>query len=356
MEGTAKKKNKNMVSGSIGRLVKRTGQDTLLTNALRDGAQFAWVPNGDTCAFCLTLASRGWQKMSKKALKNGHAEHIHSNCDCTYAVRFDNRTQIPGYDPDAYKQMYDSAEGRSPTEKVNSIRRIKYQENKDRINAQKRAAYMERKTFDSVTNNDIIISMNRARNINTIDDLRRVSSSKVIDMTSYGEIQNHFKAEFDITVSGFPKNSLFEIQSTLSGFDDMLNEFPEIQEQIHTIQYVGNLGVMGEWNSNGLVRIGKKGLKDYGTGVHESSHALDYVRSKPANKYSEMVVEEARANLKLRKNSKEYRNYCVRITGDINDSLKPEELFAYAIETAKGGVDNKLATEMYKITKGEKSI
>ena len=46
----------------------------MLKNALRDGAEFAWVPNGDTCAFCMTLASRGWQRASKRAIKNGHAE------------------------------------------------------------------------------------------------------------------------------------------------------------------------------------------------------------------------------------------------------------------------------------------
>lgn len=28
----------------------------MLKNALRDGAEFAWVSNGDTCAFCMTLA------------------------------------------------------------------------------------------------------------------------------------------------------------------------------------------------------------------------------------------------------------------------------------------------------------
>ena len=44
----------------VSRLVKRAGADTTLKNALRDGAEFAWVPQGDTCAFCLTLASRGW--------------------------------------------------------------------------------------------------------------------------------------------------------------------------------------------------------------------------------------------------------------------------------------------------------
>lgn len=141
--GTSKNGNKQAIANSIGRLVKRTGQDTFLNNALRDGAQFAWIPNGDTCAFCLTLASRGWQKISKRALKNGHAEHIHANCDCTYAVRFDNKTQVPGYDPEVYRQMYDSAEGSSPNEKINALRRAIDDRNREKINARKRKNYAE---------------------------------------------------------------------------------------------------------------------------------------------------------------------------------------------------------------------
>lgn len=138
--------NTSEISSAASRLVKRTGADTTLWNVKRDGAQFAWVPAGDTCPFCLALASNGWQYMSKEAIKGGHAEHIHANCDCTYAVRFDNDTKVPGYDPKKYKEMYDSAEGNTPEDKINSLRRMKYEENKDKINAQKRAAYSEKKT------------------------------------------------------------------------------------------------------------------------------------------------------------------------------------------------------------------
>lgn len=118
----------NTVPSTVGRLVKQTAADTTLKNALRDGAQFAWIPSGDTCAFCLTLASRGWQYMSKKALKNGHAEHIHANCDCEYAISFDRNPKVEGYDPNYYKQIYDDAKGDSPTQKINYMRRAQYAE------------------------------------------------------------------------------------------------------------------------------------------------------------------------------------------------------------------------------------
>lgn len=137
----------------VNRLVKRTGADTMLKNAERDGAEFAWIPSGDTCAFCIALASRGWQHISKKALKNGHAEHIHANCNCNYTVRFDGRSSVVGYDPDEYLEIYENAEGSTPDEKINSIRAKYRAENKDKINAQKRAAYAEAslRTKDSGT-------------------------------------------------------------------------------------------------------------------------------------------------------------------------------------------------------------
>lgn len=124
------------IQQGVSRLVKRAGADTTLKNALRDGAEWAWVPQGDTCAFCLTLASRGWQKASQAAIKGGHAEHIHANCDCEYAIRFDGRSTVAGYDPDKYLRQY-----RAAGSDVNALRRVEYAKNKERINAQKRAAY-----------------------------------------------------------------------------------------------------------------------------------------------------------------------------------------------------------------------
>lgn len=118
--------NLDEIANAAARWVKMAGADTTLHNAIRDGAQFAWVPSGETCAFCITLASRGWQYASKKTIKGGHAEHIHSNCDCQYAVRYDERTTIAGYNPDEYLSMYRHADGRTPAEKINAMRREAY--------------------------------------------------------------------------------------------------------------------------------------------------------------------------------------------------------------------------------------
>lgn len=136
----ATKQSPPLLQSGVSRLVKRAGADTTLKNAIRDGAEWAWVPHGDTCPFCITLASRGWQKASKKALKGDHAEHIHANCDCEYAIRFDSRTTVAGYDPDKYLEQYYDHGG-----DINAMRRAQYAKNKNAINAQKRAAYATRR-------------------------------------------------------------------------------------------------------------------------------------------------------------------------------------------------------------------
>lgn len=148
--GAAKTNNVEVVAGAVGRLVKLCGVDTTMQNALRDGAEWAWIPTGETCAFCIALASNGWQPASRAAIKNGHAEHVHANCDCTYAIRFDGKSEVEGYnDGAAFKQMYygadldhwntpdgkppagvDLSKQSLPEKRINAMRRQFYSQNK----------------------------------------------------------------------------------------------------------------------------------------------------------------------------------------------------------------------------------
>lgn len=161
----ATKASQPQMQQGISRLVKRAGADTTLKNALRDGAEFAWIPQGDTCAFCLTLASRGWQKASQAAIKGGHAEHIHANCDCEYAIRFDGASTVAGYDPEKYLKQY-----RDAGSDVNALRRVNYARNRERINAQKRAAYAARKAaFTSTQNRAILGSIDSDGSVKKIE-------------------------------------------------------------------------------------------------------------------------------------------------------------------------------------------
>jgi len=174
--------NVDELAGAVTRWVKKAGCDTTLQNAVRDshsndlystgrkkygkkkntGAQFAWVPMGDTCAFCLALAANGWQYQTSGAAAE-HAEHIHSNCDCTYAVRFNENSGIEGYDPDAITEQInadlkeqgmvadvdDYYHGAFNSDVLNAIRRQNYAENKEEINEQKRSAYEKRQELNS---------------------------------------------------------------------------------------------------------------------------------------------------------------------------------------------------------------
>ena len=137
------KQGPEIVPSAVGRLVKTAGVDTTINNAIRDRAYYAWVPRGDTCAFCIMLASRGWQPASPADL-DGHAKHIHANCDCTYVVRFGDNLMVEGYDPQEYLSMYNNADGTRWQDKLNSMRREFYAENSEKINAQKRSAYAKR--------------------------------------------------------------------------------------------------------------------------------------------------------------------------------------------------------------------
>lgn len=156
MVNATKNQNPANLPNGVSRLVKRAGADTTMKNAVRDGAEWAWVPHGDTCPFCITLASNGWQKASSKVLKGGHADHIHANCDCEFAIRFDHNTTVAGYDPDKYLAQYNAAGG-----DINKMRRVNYAANKERINAQKRAAYAARKGYTNQAASAILDTSNK---------------------------------------------------------------------------------------------------------------------------------------------------------------------------------------------------
>ena len=146
----------------------------MLQNAKRDGAYFAWVAHGDTCAYCLALAGLGWQKAGDLTLKGGHAEHIHANCDCTYAIDFKGDLEIAGYDYNEIQRMIldmtddeytaedlirmsgHSAKGHDH-DALNILRRKFYADNKEVINAQKRSAYAKRMERESSAAEEINI-------------------------------------------------------------------------------------------------------------------------------------------------------------------------------------------------------
>lgn len=121
---------------SVGLLVKDSGQKTTIENAKRDNAEIAFINDGDACAFCVMLASKGWRKASTYELdSDGEPAHLHANCGCTYGVRFNPKLDYSGYKPEQYQKMYYGAdlEGEEPTAKnrLNALRRELNRRNTD---------------------------------------------------------------------------------------------------------------------------------------------------------------------------------------------------------------------------------
>ena len=143
MVHATKDQNPENLPSGVSRMVKRAGADTTLHNAVRDGAQWAWVPNGDTCPFCITLASRGWQT----------------------------------------KQYRDAGSD------VNAMRRIDYAARRDAINAQKRAAYAARKNFS------VYSSLNMEPKPVTMQSISNVKSfnCETLDGAKQQQLQNAHK-------------------------------------------------------------------------------------------------------------------------------------------------------------------
>lgn len=138
---------KSMSSAALSGHVKRAGVETMRTNAVRDRAMWAWVCIGDSCAFCRTLGSNGWQQASKAVLAGRHAEHIHDNCDCQFVVKRPGETlDIEGYDPDALRREYEYAGGKTSKDVINAMRRADYTPEKAaERNARRRELYAAEK-------------------------------------------------------------------------------------------------------------------------------------------------------------------------------------------------------------------
>lgn len=257
-----------VLAQGVGRLVKRAGADTMLQNAYRDrpkgkgskrrhsGAEVAWIPYGDTCPFCLTLASKGWQNQTEWGANN-HAEHIHANCDCTYAVRFNNNFSVEGYDPDEYKKMYDDAEGSTPNEKINSMRRMQYQDpaTRAKINAQKRAAYAERKikeaaeSFTNAVSRGIISSTGSALKMDlqmfAEKDIKNQSSVSlergIRNLTKQIESHQDFINDPGKHVSGWNEKSEREKQGLIKHWNKEIRNFNEsIQNRVDELKRRGD--------------------------------------------------------------------------------------------------------------------
>lgn len=102
------------LSNQIQESIRRTGTANLWRDYERGLTPGKWarVPVGETCAWCMTLASQGaWYLTEKSALTSKHGGNYHSHCNCV-AVYFADPEAIGGYSKklSEYKQMYYDAD------------------------------------------------------------------------------------------------------------------------------------------------------------------------------------------------------------------------------------------------------
>lgn len=104
---------KGMTDQLLGRLdyeVKKAAGETVMGNTERDkrDVRYARVPGGgETCDFCIMLASRGF--VYKSAASAGELNHYHAHCRCRIVPGFEGAT-VEGYDPDFYAGLYGDPE------------------------------------------------------------------------------------------------------------------------------------------------------------------------------------------------------------------------------------------------------
>lgn len=280
-------KNADVIGAEVGKSVKKVSLETIKNNALRDGAEFAWVPSGDTCAFCIMLASNGWRRASKKAIRGGHKEHVHSNCDCTYAVRFDQNTEVEGYDPEYYLDIYDNAEGYSWQDKVNSIRRDYYARNKDAINIQKRAAYAERNIHAIKRNTNTTWNGKPHNNSKTdIESLKQTALDKGIildpSFTSFdGDIGlvNDFIEKIRESIAGkaFIRSKDIRLKVSYTMNDDVYSETNKSTITINGFAYRDRGILEKDYEVKRKERWFTKESSYMDIPTHEAGHALVYL-------------------------------------------------------------------------------
>lgn len=138
------------LANEINESIRTTGTANLWRDYERGLTPGKWarVPVGDTCAWCLMLASQGAWYVSEKTALGESSGHYHDGCNCI-AVYHADANSINGYSKLAdYKRMYYDAEN---TRMANASGREPYPEElQERIDAAK-AAHRE-KYDDGLTN------------------------------------------------------------------------------------------------------------------------------------------------------------------------------------------------------------
>lgn len=100
------------IQNEVQNSIRMTGDANLWRDYERGmaGGKWARVPVGDTCAWCLMLASQGAWYVSKESAMGATPDHYHDGCNCV-AVYHADPESIAGYkNLPKYKSMYYEAD------------------------------------------------------------------------------------------------------------------------------------------------------------------------------------------------------------------------------------------------------
>lgn len=119
--------------GSAARHVLTGGRAQHLEMVNRDAAAIGWirVTDGDPCAFCAMLASRGPKYRSAQSAsrvvnpgaKRALGEKYHDNCGCTTEALYSKTQAWPGRGREFQKLWYEATRGYSGDDAINAFRR-----------------------------------------------------------------------------------------------------------------------------------------------------------------------------------------------------------------------------------------
>ena len=163
----------NYLQNVINESIRKTGDANLWRDYERGLAGGRWcrVPVGETCAWCLMLASQGAWYVSRESALGETADHYHRDCNCI-AVYHADAESIKGYkELERYKNIYYDAEnmndadalGRDPypEELAQRVQRAKslHNEREDEREraAQERGEEYERKPWTRYNEDMVII-------------------------------------------------------------------------------------------------------------------------------------------------------------------------------------------------------
>lgn len=276
--------------------------------------EYTFICNGGACPECEGLSGKHFKVKDMQPGLN--APPMHPRCRCSTAAYMDR---------EKFDKWLDALE---------SGKDIRWEDFKEK-REQEKIAY-------------------RANNVRTEEQLRKTSRSAIINIDNVEDIQYYFMYHHDIEVQDFIGQDLLKTKVVLSGYDDFISVFPEVADFIKNIMFVPQLdkSIMGTMDEFGFSKVGSSGIGDYGTGLHEAAHALDYlISANDGVSFSDIIIGQAKQNL-----GKDFYKNLYQVIGFVNDEdynniiNSPQELFAYAMETKMGGINNPVAEEIHRLT------